>query len=190
MDETYVLVAGAWTYLYSAVDSGGETIDFMLSPNRDLIDCCLQIKQESARDGVPFVSSGDTHEGAQPRALQLVGSDLTPSDYAALEARWIDRPLAGHAGIRRVDSLTGGEIIGRKSGNYAGIVIPYFRPGSHQVRDYRLRRDQPDIEYDSAGNLKARQRYLSPPARSNMLYLVSGTDERLLQDAAVPVLIN
>ena len=145
MDETYVLVAGAWTYLYSAVDSGGETIDFMLSPNRDLIDCCLQIKQESARDGVPFVSSGDTHEGAQPRALQLVGSDLTPSDYAALEARWIDRPLAGHAGIRRVDSLTGGEIIGRKSGNYAGILIPYFRPDSNQVRDYRLRRDQPEF---------------------------------------------
>jgi hypothetical protein len=44
--------------------------------------------------------------------------------------------------------LTGGEVIGRKSGNYAGIVIPYFRPGELNVREYRLRRDQPDIEYD------------------------------------------
>ena len=35
VDETYVRVAGVWTYLYRAVDSAGETIDFMLSPKRD-----------------------------------------------------------------------------------------------------------------------------------------------------------
>jgi transposase, IS6 family len=32
VDETYVRVAGQWTYLYRAVDSSGDTIDFMLSP--------------------------------------------------------------------------------------------------------------------------------------------------------------
>jgi hypothetical protein len=32
VDETYVRVAGSWAYLYRAVDSAGETIDFMLSP--------------------------------------------------------------------------------------------------------------------------------------------------------------
>jgi IS6 family transposase len=37
VDETYVRVAGKWTYLYRAIDSGGDTIDFLLSPNRDLI---------------------------------------------------------------------------------------------------------------------------------------------------------
>jgi transposase-like protein len=36
VDETYVRVAGRWTYLYRAIDSGGNTIDFLLSPNRDL----------------------------------------------------------------------------------------------------------------------------------------------------------
>jgi IS6 family transposase len=36
VDETYVRVAGRWVYLYRAVDSEGDTIDFMLSPNRDL----------------------------------------------------------------------------------------------------------------------------------------------------------
>ena len=106
----------------------------------------------------------------------LIGSDLTTADYAALEARWIDRELANRAGLRRADSLTGGEIIGRKGGNYSGILIPYFHPDSDQVREYRLRRDHPDLEYDSAGNLKMRQKYLSPPGRSNMLYLVPGID--------------
>ena len=35
-DETYVRVAGRWTYLYRAVDSTGTTIDFLLSEIRDL----------------------------------------------------------------------------------------------------------------------------------------------------------
>jgi IS6 family transposase len=34
-DETYVKVKGVWTYLYRAVDSLGQTIDFLLSPRRD-----------------------------------------------------------------------------------------------------------------------------------------------------------
>src|SRR5438270_1005267 len=35
-DETYVRVAGRWTYLHRAVDSTGATIDFLLSEHRDL----------------------------------------------------------------------------------------------------------------------------------------------------------
>ena len=35
MDETYVKINGEWNYLYRAVDSHGDTIDFYLSKNRD-----------------------------------------------------------------------------------------------------------------------------------------------------------
>jgi transposase-like protein len=35
VDETCIKVKGAWTYLYRAVDSLGQTIDFLLSPRRD-----------------------------------------------------------------------------------------------------------------------------------------------------------
>ena len=34
-DETYVKVKGRWMYLYRAVDSRGQTIDFLLSARRD-----------------------------------------------------------------------------------------------------------------------------------------------------------
>jgi hypothetical protein len=115
---------------------------------------------------------------------------LTIQDFAELEARWINRSLALHAGLRRVDSLTGGEIVGRKGGNYAGIAIPYFHPGSDQVREYRLRRDHPDLECDSAGNLKPRQKYLSPPGRSNMLCIAPDIDRGLLRDVSVPIVVT
>ena len=35
VDETYIRVKGTWTYLYRAVDSLGQTIDFLLSIRRD-----------------------------------------------------------------------------------------------------------------------------------------------------------
>jgi IS6 family transposase len=35
VDETYIKVKGVWTYLYRAVDSLGQTIDFLLSVRRD-----------------------------------------------------------------------------------------------------------------------------------------------------------
>jgi transposase-like protein len=35
VDETYIKVKGEWKYLYRAVDSQGNTLDFMLSAKRD-----------------------------------------------------------------------------------------------------------------------------------------------------------
>src|SRR5215468_5621815 len=35
VDETYIKVKGQWRYLYRAVDERGQTVDFLLSKNRD-----------------------------------------------------------------------------------------------------------------------------------------------------------
>src|SRR5712691_10715974 len=35
VDETYIKVKKIWTYLYRAVDSQGNTLEFLLSPTRD-----------------------------------------------------------------------------------------------------------------------------------------------------------
>jgi transposase, IS6 family len=35
VDETYVRVKARWMYLYRAIDSRGQTIDFLLSAKRD-----------------------------------------------------------------------------------------------------------------------------------------------------------
>ena len=36
MDETYIKVRGRWTYLYRAIDSVGDTVEFHFSQHRDL----------------------------------------------------------------------------------------------------------------------------------------------------------
>ncbi|MBZ5620768.1 MAG: DUF3854 domain-containing protein [Acidobacteriia bacterium] len=149
-----------------------------------------QRKDENALGTLAYVGCEQSRESIQSQGANLIGSGLTDADYAALESRWIDRGLATSAQLRRVDSLTGAEVIGRKGGDYAGIVIPYFHPESSQVREYRLRRDHPDLEYDFAGNLKVRQKYLSAPGRSNKLYLPPGLSQSLLREPALPIVLT
>jgi putative DNA primase/helicase len=121
--------------------------------------------------------------------MPLPGSSLRESDLEQLCRSGINAALAERALLRRVDSPTGGAIVGRNgSGDYAGIAIPYIRPGTNHVREYRLRRDTPEMEW-SHGVLKARDKYLSPPGRGNMLYFVPGTEESWLADSALPILI-
>ena len=122
--------------------------------------------------------------------MHSIGHDLTATDLRTLEMRWIDPGLARRAGLRRVDSLTGAEIVGRRGGDYSGIAIPYFHPSSERVRDYGLRRDHPEMEYDGGGSLKVKQKYLSPPGRSNILYFPPGVPQSLLGDPELPVVIT
>ena len=63
VDETYIRVAGRWAYLYRAVDSEGNTIDFMLSPNRDLTAAkhFLQLALWRTREVRPRVINVDGH---------------------------------------------------------------------------------------------------------------------------------
>ncbi len=135
-----------------------------------------------------FVSTNALREPSIPSSL--AGSELASADLLALEARWIDRHIAQAAFLRRVDSFTGAQLTGRKGGDYSGIAIPYFSPGSHQVREYRLRRDHPDLEAGANGELRVKQKYLSPPGRGNMLYLPPGADPALLRNTTLPLILT
>jgi len=122
-----------------------------------------------------------------PEPHGLRGGPLTRADYDALSARWIDRDTADRQFIRRVDCAAGAAIVGRKgrSGDYSGFLIPYVLPGDDHVRDFRLRRDHPDMESG-----KPRAKYVSPPGRSNMLYFPIGTDPDWLTDTSLPVTVT
>jgi P4 family phage/plasmid primase-like protien len=121
----------------------------------------------------------------------LPGHELEPADLAALEKCGVPADLVAQALLRRVSSADGAAIVGRKNGtgDFSGVLFPYIWPGEDGVREYRLRRDRPEVEYKD-GRPRDRAKYLSPPGRGNMLYFVPGTDPAWLQDASVPVVIT
>jgi len=53
MDETYIKVKGAWRYLYRAVDKYGDTIDFLLTKERDEQAAKRFLTKAIRRHGVP-----------------------------------------------------------------------------------------------------------------------------------------
>lgn len=117
--------------------------------------------------------------------IHLRGNPLTSRDLAALGKRWIDRATAQRQYLRRVNSLDGAEVIGKNgTGDYAGVLIPNVPPGSDYIREYRLRRDHPDIENGKP------KRYLAPPGRGNLLYFAIGTELGWLSDPQMPVIIT
>ena len=74
VDETYIRVAGQWTYLYRAVDSAGDTIDFLLSPKRD------------APAAKRFIQKALRSPGrARPRVINVDGNPSYPKVIAELK---------------------------------------------------------------------------------------------------------
>lgn len=52
-DETYVKVRGRWMYLYRAIDSVGDTVEFFFTENRDLPAAKRFIRKALHRHGRP-----------------------------------------------------------------------------------------------------------------------------------------
>jgi transposase-like protein len=75
-DETYIKVAGNWGYLYRAVDSAGETIEFMLSPKRDLVAAKMFLRLALSGGGPrPRVINVDGHPAYATAVAELKQTD-------------------------------------------------------------------------------------------------------------------
>ena len=77
VDETYLRVAGTWTYLYRAVDSTGDTIDFLLSSKRDSAAAKAFVELEKAGlivfGGVSAFGAGVWHQAHQEVVMRRRG---------------------------------------------------------------------------------------------------------------------
>src|SRR3954454_1189589 len=74
VDETYCRVAGKWTYLYRAVDSAGDTIDFLLSPTRDALAAKRFFQKALRAPGHP-----------RPRVINVDGNPSYPKAITELK---------------------------------------------------------------------------------------------------------
>jgi predicted P-loop ATPase len=111
---------------------------------------------------------------------------LTADDIAALERAYITPEIAAAAGLYRVTSIEGRDIVGRRGGgDYAGVVYPYFAPKTHDVVLHRLRLDSPPVDVDG----KVAHKYLTAPGARNHLY-IPPCDLALPGDVSIPVVFG
>ena len=103
VDETYLKVAGQWTYLYRAVDQHGQVIDVLLSARRDLA-AAWRFFARALRAGTVPVEVTTDRASVYPRVLD----ELVPSALHAFE-QYANNPVeADHGRLKaRVRPMRG-----------------------------------------------------------------------------------
>ena len=130
VDETYVKVAGRWTYLYRAVDQHGQVVDVWLSARRDLRAARQFFARAIANGCVPVEVTTD-RAPAYPRVLdELVPGALhdteqyankrVEADHGRLKARL--RPMRGLKTLRGLHTVAHGH-----------AFVQNLRRGHHEI---------------------------------------------------------
>ena len=111
MDETYIKVCGKWCYLYRAVDTAGNTIDFMLSELRDRPAVLKFFKKSIGSSGFPQKVNIDK-SGSNTAALERINVLLFMLGmwYLLIEVRRIkyhnNMVEQDHRGIKNITKYT------------------------------------------------------------------------------------
>jgi len=74
IDETYIKVRGHWTYLYRALDSNGDTVEFWFSERRNLAAAKRFLRKALKRHGRP---ERIVIDGSQTNREAIVACDTT-----------------------------------------------------------------------------------------------------------------
>jgi putative transposase len=101
MEETYIKVKGEWRSLYRAVDKHGQTIDFLLTAQRDQEAPLRFLKKAIRRHGVPekiTIDGSAANEAAIKRDNEAHG---TASEIRQL--KYLNNMIAqDHRGVKRI----------------------------------------------------------------------------------------
>jgi IS6 family transposase len=111
VDETYIKVKGQWIYLYRAVDSDGNTIDFFLSKMRDTKAAKLFLKKALAFSYVskPRVITVDKNPAYPVAIQQLKNGKKMPEGIQIRQVKYLNNIVEqDHRFIKkRVRSMLG-----------------------------------------------------------------------------------
>ena len=104
MDETFVRIAGRWMYLFRAVDSGGQTIDFYLSATRDreAAKCFLKQALANPDNQPPHVFARDRLRSYPAAIRELQGGGELPRNCRHRTRRYSNNRIeSDHRHIKR-----------------------------------------------------------------------------------------
>ena len=122
VDETYIKVKGKWKYLYRAVDSEGNTLDFMLSARRNKQAAKRFFKKvlKSKYNRQPRVINVDKN-AAYPSAIkELKAEKILEKKSKARQVKYLNNLVEqDHRGVKRITNAA----LGYKSFYTAGKII-------------------------------------------------------------------
>ena len=104
IDETYVKVGTEWKYLYRAVDSAGDTIEFLLSAKRDVSAAKRFFKKLMRADHrrLPFTIGTDKHASYPEAFAASVREKVLPADCKLRRVKYLNKVIEqDHRFIRR-----------------------------------------------------------------------------------------
>ena len=133
MDETYILVAGQWKYLYRAVDRDGATVDFLLTAKRDLAAARRFLGRAINLHDLP-VSITIDKSGANTAAINSVIAD-TGADVLLRQSKYLNnRVEQDHRAVKRITR----PMLGLKAFRCAARIIAGIET-MHMVKKGQLR---------------------------------------------------
>lgn len=104
LDETYVKVGTEWKYLYRAVDSAGDTIEFMLSARRDVSAAKRFFKKLMRADHrrLPFTIGTDKHASYPEAFAASVKEKVLPSGCRLRRVKYLNNIIEqDHRAVRK-----------------------------------------------------------------------------------------
>ena len=132
MDETYIKVHGQCKYLYRAVDRDGETIDFLLTAQRDKAAARRFLEQAIALHGEPHKITID-HSGANTAAIENYHADHH-TDIELRQCKYLNNIVEqDHRAIKRIVR----PMLGFKVFRYARMLITGIET-MHMIRKGQL----------------------------------------------------
>ncbi|WP_144240670.1 IS6 family transposase [Serratia sp. FS14] len=135
MDETYIKVKGQWKYLYRAVDTSGQTIDFMLTAKRDAAAALRFFRKAIRHQGRPERVTIDK-SGANTAALTTLNADKPAEETITVrQNKYLNNLIEqDHRNIkRRIRSPLGSKSFRRAQTLLAGIeLLHIIRKGQYQ----------------------------------------------------------
>ncbi|MDX6325557.1 MAG: transposase, family [Nocardioidaceae bacterium] len=145
VDETYVKVAGRWTYLYRAIDQHRQVIDIWLSRNRDLSAARAFFSRALAYGVVPLEATTDrapadprVPDECVPAALhvtQQYANNTIKVDHGRLKARL--RPMRGMKRFRSARTVAAGH-----------TFVQNLRRGHYEIAVEQPERDRLRAAFD------------------------------------------
>ncbi|MFM0334869.1 MULTISPECIES: IS6 family transposase [Paraburkholderia] len=121
VDETYVKVRGRWVYLYRAVDRDGNTVDFRLSPKRDVAAAKAFLRKALRTQGrAPTSITLDGYAASHRAVRELPGENPAWRNTKRRSSKYLNNLIEqDHRGVKsRI-----GPMLGFKNFDCAAITL-------------------------------------------------------------------